>query len=210
MTGRLKRYSSAGNILSKNNNNENNNSFLCINTKRTINPSYSVCINDEKRKKGKKQHKLSSKNNKSSSVINPEYFNPLINYKNEEKKEKKKIRRNYITNKDHFVNMMPTQFYKYKSHIKPSMYNHYLNSQIDYLPGSKPPLLGKIAIKRSGKKLFKDKLVEESKDNYSRNEYYNKDMNNYYKKSDNLTKVYEFDNPIISDKNMNPKNNHIY
>ena len=64
--------------------------------------------------------------------------------------------------------------------------------------------------KRSGKKLFKDKLVEESKDNYSRNGYYNKNMNNYYKKSDNLTKVYEFDNPIITGKNMNPKNNHIY
>jgi hypothetical protein len=85
------------------------------------------------------------------------------------------------------------------------MYNHYLNSQIDYLPGSKPSPLGKISIKRSGKKLFKDKLVEESKDNYSRNDFYNKKMNNYYKKSGYLTKVYEFDNRIITDKNINAK-----
>lgn len=194
------------NILSKNNNKTNNNSFLCINTKRTINPSYSICINDEKHKKGKKQNKLSNLNNKSSSCINPEYFNPLINYKNEEKKEKKKIRRNYLTNKDHFINMMPTQIYKYKPHVKPSMYSHYLNSQIDYLPGNNPSYKGKISLKRSGKKIFKDKF-EESKDNYSRNNFCNNNKNYCYNKNGNFTKVYEFDNPAITGRDMDIKNN---
>ena len=75
-------------------------------------------------------------NNKSSSCIYSEYFNSLINYRNKEKKEKKKIRRNYITNKDHFDNMMPTQFYKYIPHTKQSIFNYYLISQIGNLPGS--------------------------------------------------------------------------
>ena len=35
-------------------------------------------------------HKFSNLKNKSSSCIYAEYFNPLINYKNEEKKERKK------------------------------------------------------------------------------------------------------------------------
>lgn len=201
MTGRLKRYSSAGNFFVKNRNKPNNNSYLCINTKRTINPSYSINIIDDNQKKGKKPHKLSNINNKSSSCINPEYFNPLINYKNEENKEKKKIRRNYITNKDHFVNMVPTQLYKYVPHTKQSMYNFYLKSQIDSLPGSTPSPIGRNIIKRKGKKTFKNKY-EESKDDYSLNNYQQYNKTNYYKNPGKNTKVYEFDNPTISFRDM--------
>lgn len=143
-------------------------------------------------------HKLSNLNNKSSSCIYPEYYNPLINYKNEEGKEKKKIRRNYITNKDHFNNMMPTQFYKYTPHTKQSMFNYYLISQIDNLPGSKQSRIGKSSIKKGGKKTFNKNTFEESKNIFSRN------INSkYFNKPGKLTKVYEFDNPIISQKNNN-------
>lgn len=139
-------------------------------------------------------------NNKSSSCIFSEYFNPLINYKNE--KEKKKIRRDYITNKDHFDNMMPTQFYKYTPHTKKSMFNYYLISQIDNLPGSKQSAVCKISIKKSGKKTFNKTTFEESKNNLSRN------INNkYFNTQGKYTKVYEFDNPLISHRDMKRKYN---
>ena len=187
-------------MLINNKNKTNYNSFININTKRTINPSFSVNLNEEKNKKEKKNHKLSNLNNKSSSCIYREYFNPLINYKNEEKKENKKIRRNYITNKDHFDNMMPTQSYKYTPHTKQSMFNYYLISQIDNLPGSNQSRICKISIKKGGKKTFNKITFEESKNNLSRN------INNkYFKKSGKYTKVYEFDNPIISHRDMTRK-----
>lgn len=141
-------------------------------------------------------------NNKSSSCINPDYFNPLINYNNEEKKKKKIIRRNYITNKDHFVNMMPTQLYKYIPHTKQSIYNFYLKSQIDNLPGSTPSPLCRNVIKRKGKKTFKNKF-EESKDNYDLKNFKNKTY--LYKNPGKNIKVYEFDNPIITHRDLNSK-----
>ena len=147
-------------------------------------------------------HKLSDLNNKSSSCIYPEYFNPLINYKNKENKENKKIRRNYITNKDHFYNMMPIQFYKYTPLKKKSMFNYYLISQIDNIPGSKQSRVCKISIKKGGKKTFTKFTFEESKNILSRNT-----NNKYFNKPRKYTKVYEFDNPIISHRDMKRKYN---
>ena len=147
-------------------------------------------------------HKLSDLNNKSSSCIYPEYFNPLVNYKNEEKKEKKKIRRNYIINKDHFGNMIPTQFYKYTPHSKQSMFNYYLISQIDNLPGSSQTFIYKILIKKGGKKTFNKNIFEESKNNFS-----SRSKSKYFNKPEKYTKVYEFDNPIISHRDMAEKYN---
>lgn len=210
LTGRLKKYSSATNIFCNNKNKDKrNNSFICINTKRTINPSYSVNLDETNYKRGKKFHCLSQLNNKSSSCINPDYFNPLINYRHEEKTGKKKIRRNYETNKDHFINMTPTQLYIYKPHTKQSMYNYYLISQIDSLPGSRQSRIGKIAIKKTGKKTFNKNLFEESKGTFYRN---NNNNNFKYKnftainnKFGKISKVYEFDNPIITHRDMNKK-----
>ena len=142
-------------------------------------------------------HKLSNLNNKSSSCIYLQYFNPLINYKIEEKKERKRIKRNYITNKDHFNNMIPTQCYKYTPHKKQSMFNYYLISQIDNLPGSKQSRVCKIAIKKGGKKTFNKITFEGSKNNLSRN------INNKY--FDKPAKIYKFDNPIIYHRDMMKK-----
>ena len=146
-------------------------------------------------------HKLSNLNNKSSSCINPEYFNPLINYKNKDKKTNKKIRRNYITNKDNFNNMMPTQFSIYTPHTKQSMFNYYLISQIDNLPGSRQSHLAKISIKKGGKKTFNKIIFEESKNNFSRN--INKSK--YFNKPGKYTKVFELNNPVISHIDMTKK-----
>ena len=87
LTGRLKKYSSSRNLLSKRPNRiiKNNNIFSLIHTKRTINPSLSVILDDSK-PKHKQLHDLSKLNNKSSNCITPGTFNPLINYKIEEKK----------------------------------------------------------------------------------------------------------------------------
>lgn len=205
MTGRLKRYASTGNLLAKNRNQRNYNFFLNINTKRTINPSLSVNIED-RNKRGKKFHKLSNLNNKSSSSINPDHFNPLINYKNDEKNAKNKIKRNYVTNKDHFINMIPTQLYKYTPHTKKSQYNYYLISQIDNIPGSCPNINRKIIVKKTGKKTFSPNLFEESKEYISRNNRFkNRNIGNVYNQK--YTQVYEFDNPIISYMDMNKKYN---
>ena len=195
MTGRIKRYSSTENIFSNNQNKKKNNSLLNINAKRTTN-LYSENLNDEIFKKGKKLHKFSIFNNKSSSCIYLEYFNPLINYKNEEKKEKKKIKRNF-SNKDHFDNMMPTQFYKYTPHTKQSMFNYYLISQIDNLPGSRQSNICKILIKKGGKKTFNKNTFKESKINFRRN-----NNNKYFNKHFECTKIYEFDDLIISHRDM--------
>lgn len=158
-----------------------------------------------KTKSGKKRHKLSLNYNKSSNCINPEYFNPLINYKNKDEK-KKIIRRNYISNKDHFDNMTPTQIYKYKPHIKKSKYNYYSLSQIDSLPGKILSRIEKIPIKRSGKKIFKKFYLEESKENIGRNNnnLKNKTIINV-NNNKNKAKVYEFDNPMICHRDMKIK-----
>ena len=161
-------------------------------------------INDINRKK---KHTLSNMNNKSADCLNPEHFNPLINYKNEDKNKKKKIKRNNMINKDHFDNMTPIQTYKYKSHTKKSMFNYYLKSQIDNLPGKRPSRLEKIPIKKSGKKCFNN--LEETKDNSIRNILnnqlkYNKNTN-IANNARKYSKVYEFDNPIMSHREMKRK-----
>lgn len=206
LTGRLKKYSSTGNLFSKSLNNSFN-----INTKRTINPTFPLNSNDLNLRIRKKMHKLSNINNKSSSCISPDYFNPLINYKQEEEKNvKNKIKRNYITNKDNLVNMTPTQIYKYTPHIKQSKYNYYLKSQIANLPGSRPSRIGKIAFKKCGKKTFNIKNQGELKEILNgRNRIdpnLKKQAKTYHDSGKNY-KIYEFDNPIISSKDINKKFN---
>jgi len=210
LTGRLKRYSSTESILSQNsNNNRRSTSFFHnINTKRTINPSLSVNLDDINNKKRIKRHTLSNLHNKSSNVITPGTFNPLINYEQgKEKISRKKIKRNCYTNSDHFHNMTPTQLYKYRPHVKPSKYNYHLISQIDSLPG---PNKAEILKKRTGKRIFKSNLFEESKDDFDKNTNNNnhkKNYNNVYKNSkitnvnnnrSKFSQVYEFDDPVIS------------
>ena len=202
LTGRLKRYSSSRNIFQ----NKTHIFFDNINTKRTINPSLSVNL-DDRNKSRKKFHKLSNLNNKSSSSINPEYFNPLINYKSEDKIGKKQIKRNYVTNKDHFINMMPTQIYKYTPHTKRGKYNYYSISQIDNIPGSNPNLNRKINFKKTGKKTFSNNMFEESKGYNGRNNKFQNRMKRNVLNNRQFSQVYEFDNPIISYMDMNKKNN---
>lgn len=127
---------------------------------------------------------------------------------------------NFYTNKDHFQNMTPTQLYKYRPHVKQSKYNYYLNSQIDSLPGNIPSNKSKIFMKKTGKKIFKSNLFEESKDNFDkrRNNYNHKNnYNNIYRngKISNInnnkskfSQVYEFDDSVISHRDIcNKKNN---
>ena len=202
LTGRLKRYSSSRNIFQ----NKTHIFFDNINTKRAINPSLSVNL-DDRNKSRKKFHKLSNLNNKSSSSINPEYFNPLINYKSEDKIGKKQIKRNYVTNKDHFINMIPTQIYKYTPHTKRGKYNYYSISQIDNIPGSNPNLNRKINFKKTGKKTFSNNMFEESKGYNGRNNKFQNRMKRNVLNNRQFSQVYEFDNPIISYMDMNKKNN---
>ena len=202
LTGRLKRYSSSRNIFQ----NKTHIFFDDINSKRTINPSLSVNL-DDRNKSRKKFHKLSNLNNKSSSSINPEYFNPLINYKSEDKIGKKQIKRNYVTNKDHFINMIPTQIYKYTPHTKRGKYNYYSISQIDNIPGSNPNLNRKINCKKTGKKTFSNNMFEESKGYNGRNNKFQNRMKRNVLNNRQFSQVYEFDNPIISYMDMNKKNN---
>ena len=134
----------------------------------------------------------------------------MINYKNEEKNKKILLRKNNNINKDHFDNMTPTQTYIYKPHIKQSMYNYYLKSQIDNLPGKRLSRIKKVPIKKSGKRLFYNNNLEETKDNNISNIFnnqikYNK-KTNVANNAKSYSKVYEFDNPIISDREMKKKN----
>ena len=100
--------------------------------------------------------------------------------------------------------MIPTQFNKYTPHTKQSMFNYYLISQIDYLPGGNQSHISKISIKKGGKKTFNKNSFEESKNNFSRN------INNkYFNKTGKYTKVYEFDNPIISHRDMTRNYNNL-
>ena len=211
LRGRLKNYSSSKNIFSKRPNGiiKKNNNFSLINTKRTINPSLSVNIDDSKQR-NKKLHNLAKLNNKSSNCITPGTFNPLINYKIEEKKEKPKIRRNYSKNKDHFNHMTPTQRYIYRPHTKQSMYNYYLISQIATLPGRSRT--DRVDLKKTGKKKFNNSMRQEPKlksrniNNNNKNNGINRIntiINNNHRK---IRRVYEFDNPIISYRDMNNMN----
>jgi hypothetical protein len=83
--------------------------------------------------------------------------------------------------------MMPTQFYKYTPHTKQSMFNYYLISQIDNLPGSKQSRICEISIKKAGKKTFNKITFEESKNNLNRN------INNkYFKKPEKYNLIYNY------------------
>ena len=120
------------------------------------------------------------------------------------------MRRKNMINTDHFDNMTPTQTYKYIPHTKQSMYNYYLQSQIDSLPGKRLSRIKKIPIKKSGKRLFNNNTLEETKVNSRRNIFnnqlkYNK-KTNIVSNAKNYSKVYEFDNPIIFDREMKTKN----
>lgn len=163
-------------------------------------------LNSINYKRGRKMHKLSNINNKSSDSINPDNFNPLINYKNEDKNKNKIIRRNNLTNQDHFDHMIPTQSYIYKPHTKKSMYSYYLKSQIDNLPGKRPSRIEKTPNRKTGKKTFNNSYLEETKDNSSRNllnnQLKNKRNTNIATNNRNYSKVYEFDNPIIYHREM--------
>ena len=112
-------------------------------------------------------------------------------------------------NIDHFDNMTPTQAYKYIPHTKQSMYNYYIKSQIDNLPGKRLSRIKKEPNKKSGKKLFINNSLEENKDN-SRKLIFNNQLK-YNRKTNvannikNYSKVYEFDDPIIYDGEMKIK-----
>ena len=102
--------------------------------------------------------------------------------------------------------MTPTQRYVYKPHTKQSMYNYYLISQIDNLPGRSRKET--IDPKKTGKKTFFSNITEEDKrktrfkknNNNNNNTKDNNRKNNYTitNCSGKISRVYEFDNPIIS------------
>ena len=169
-------------------------------------------LNEINNKKRIERHTLSNLNNKSSNCITPDSFNPLINYEpGKEKISRKKIKRNCYTNQDHFYNMTPTQLYKYRPHVKKAKYNYHLDSQIDILPG---PNKSKILMKKTGKKIFKSNLFEESKDNFDKNSNninHKKNYNNIYKNGkitninnnkSKFSQIYEFDDPVISERDI--------
>ena len=169
-------------------------------------------LNEINNKKRIERHTLSNLNNKSSNCITPGSFNPLINYEpGKEKISRKKIKRNCYTNQDHFYNMTPTQLYKYRPHVKKAKYNYHLDSQIDILPG---PNKSKILMKKTGKKIFKSNLFEESKDNFDKNSNninHKKNYNNIYKNGkitninnnrSKFSQIYEFDDPVISERDI--------
>jgi hypothetical protein len=214
LKGRLKRYSSSKSISSKSNDKKRNNSFFDnINSKRTIDTSLSVNLNDISNKRRIKRNTLSIFNNKSSSCITPGAFNPLINYQESENNYRQKRKRIFYSNRDHFNNMTPTQLYKYRPHIKRPEYSHYLKSQIDCLSGSRHPYKSNISTKKTGKRMFKTNIFEESKNIYDQkwNDYlYNKknknnNIANFNNNGNKISKVYEFDNPVISSRDIGIK-----
>ena len=107
-------------------------------------------------------------NNKSSSSITPESFNPWINYKAKENKANNKKMIPTSRNNDHFYHMNPTELHKYKPLVKRNKINYHSFSQIESLPGNtiKYDLNGR---KKSGKKLFNLKNLE-SKEKLNRNQ----------------------------------------
>lgn len=143
--------------------------------------------------KRNKKHNLSYINNKSSNCITPGSFNPLINYKFEENKYKKKYPLRNSKNQDHFFNMNPTQTYEYKPQLK-RVFNCLTFSRNQ---------------KKSGKKLFCLKNVESKEDgnNFKAFRKRNTYLANITKKfcGKNIN-VYEYEEPIISYKEMNKMN----
>lgn len=158
-------------------------------------------------KENNKTNRLCNINNKSCSCITPGSFNPLINYKIEDKeKNKYKYKIKNYRNKDHFFHMNPTEIYKYKPQLKRTKYN-YSYSQIVGLPGSQKNNGINLKEKKSGKKIFFLKN-KESKDDRSRNQKKFICLNNIsnintiYNKLENKMKTYEYEAPIITYKNI--------
>jgi hypothetical protein len=92
------------------------------------------------------------------------------------------------------------------------MYNYYLISQIDNLPGRSRKEI--INLKKTGKKTFYNNIIEEDKrktrikkNNNNNNTNENNKKNNYKitNCSGKISRVYEFDNPIISYRDINNK-----
>jgi len=137
-----------------------------------------------------KKHGLSFINNKSSNCITPGSFNPWINYKIDDKKYKNtKIRND--KNKDHFFHMNPTEIYQYKPILK-RVFNLSTFS-------------GNQKVKKSGKKIFGLKNAESTEENNNRNKlkyrqrYIINNTNNFFNKNN---KIYEYDAPVISYRNV--------
>ena len=130
-------------------------------------------------------------NNKSSNCITPGSFNPWINYKLEEKKYKNGIRNE--KNKDHFFHMNPTEIYIYRPLLK-RVFNSSSFSKKEKNN------------KKTGKKLFSSKNKESTEQNNNKNKfkyryrYLNINTNNFF---NNKPKIYEYDAPIITYKDVN-------
>lgn len=197
LNGRLKHYNPSRNIdhfdnLGEINNIKKSKTVICLrkNRKLKIDTNNDIIINRNKK------HNLSYINNKSSNCITPGSFNPLINYKIEEKKHKKSIETNYYKNKDHFFHMNPTEIYKYKPQLK-RVFNSLSFSRNE-------------KTKKTGKKLFSLKNVESKEDFYSINtftnriKYLNNRTNTFFTKN---LKVYEYEEPVISNKDVKKRKN---
>ena len=179
----------------------------CLNILRNRSRNKNIKISDIKTRN--KTHNLSKINNKSSSCITPGYFNPFINYKTKENKCKNKKKDLFNKNKDHFYHMNPTELFKYKPLLKRNKVNLHSISQIEGLPGN----LIKYNInqhKKTGKKLF-SLMNLESKDVKSRNQQRNniKYLSNTINilGKHNASKVFEYEAPAITYRDMNIKKN---
>ena len=107
--------------------------------------------------------------------------------------------------------MTPTQRYIFKPHTKQSMYNYHLISQIGTLPGRSR--IDKIELKTTGRKKFNNSVCQESKlksrnnknNNNNKNNGINRINTNINNNRRKISRVYEFDNPIISYRDINNK-----
>lgn len=205
LTGRSKKYETSRN-------NKDHFDELKILKKSKTFSNLNILKNRERNKNNfstrrNKLYNLSKINNKSSDCITPHWFNPLINYKEKNtKKNSNKI--NNKKNKDHFYHMNIKELFEYKFQIKRKKINYNFISQIIGLPGSKNNN-DIFKIKKTGKKqfhfIYKNK---ESTENKSRNSFYKNKFrysynttNNFMKKINN--RIYEYDEPMISYKNIN-------
>ena len=159
--------------------------MLCLrkNKKLEINTNFDIINNNNRKNK----HSLSKINNKSSNCITPGSFNPLINYKIEDKNYRVNKTFRNEKNKDHFYHMNPMEIFKYKPLIK-----RVFNSN---------SFSGNENSKKTGKKLFNLKNVE-SKENLNninlykkRYKYLSNTTNNFCMNNKN---IYEYEAPAIS------------
>lgn len=157
----------------------------------------------------KKTNNLSRINNKSSSCVIPNSFNPLINYGINRDKKINNKRANLINNKknnDHFYHMNPTELFKYKIQIKRKKINYHTITQILGLPGSKKNV-DIFPKKKSGKKYFQLIYKNKESDEDTRRDINRNKLGYSYNATNNFMKliskkIYEFDGPIISYKDI--------